>query len=152
MIPPTRNSLGTLLVHLREAGYRITTPRRLVLEILLDNPHGHCHYSLEMVAQELAARGIDLDVTTVYRILQWLKDAGVIAQTDLGEGHDVYSLAGLAPHHHLVCLHCHAIVEVEDTLFDPLRATLLERFHFQPRIEHFAVFGLCEVCAKQAPD
>ncbi len=140
-------SIETLLARLRETGYRITTPRRLVLETLLDNPHGHCHYSLEMVAHDVAARGIDLDVTTVYRILQWLKEAGVVAQTDLGEGHAIYSLVGTTAHHHLICLNCQHIVEVDDALFEPLRVALQQDHHFKPRIEHFAVFGLCEVCA-----
>jgi Fur family ferric uptake transcriptional regulator len=142
-------TLAALIERLREHGYRITTQRRLVLETLLEsNREAHHHFSCEDVTQRLVARGIDLDTATVYRILQWLKEADVVAQTDLGQGHDVYSLLGDIPHHHLICLHCGAVIEADDDPFEPLRESLRERYGFQARIEHFAIFGLCADCAR----
>ena len=145
--PPV--TLASLIERLRTQGYRITTQRRLVLEVLLEaGCEAHCHFSHEDVTQRLEARGIDLDATTVYRILQWLKAAGIVAQTDLGEGHDVYSLLGEVPHHHLICLNCGAVIDAGDEPFEPLRAALEAQYGFQARIEHFAIFGLCADCAK----
>jgi Fur family ferric uptake transcriptional regulator len=136
----------TLLASLRRDNpdARITAPRRLVLEVLLTDRGGH--YTCEGVAQAVAARGIVLDQSTVYRILQWLKDVGVVSQTDLGTGSDVYTLVTGPMHHHLVCLHCGAIIDLDDALFDCLRETLAQQYHFRPRIEHFAIFGTCEAC------
>ena len=151
---PQPPALPALIERLREHGYRITTQRRLVLETLLEpgrETHQH-HFSCEDVTQRLVARGIDLDAATVYRILQWLKEADVVAQTDLGEGHDVYSLLSDTPHHHLICLRCGAVIEAGDAPFEPLRESLRAQYGFVARIEHFAIFGLCPACAKLAQD
>ncbi len=144
-------SLPALLDHLRAHGYRITAQRQIVLETLLARQGQHHHFSCEEVTQAVNARGLPLDTTTVYRILQWLKEANVIAQTDVGAGHDVYSLVGEHPHHHLICLRCGRVLDVDDDLFGPLRAALEKRHGFQARIEHFAIFGLCKNC-QTAPD
>ena len=144
--------LSALLERLRTSGYRITAQRQIVLETLLESQGQHRHLSCEEVTQAVNARGLPLDSTTVYRILQWLKEADVIAQTDVGEGHDVYSLVGEHPHHHLICLNCERVIDVDDALFAPLRAALLEQHGFRARIEHFAIFGLCAGCAEQESD
>ncbi|MBN2470398.1 MAG: transcriptional repressor [Anaerolineae bacterium] len=144
-------SLPVLLDHLRAHGYRITAQRQIVLETLLARQGEHHHFSCEEVTQAVNARGMPLDGTTVYRILQWLKEANVIAQTDVGAGHDVYSLVGEHPHHHLICLHCRRVLDVGDDLFAPLRAALQERYGFQARIEHFAIFGVCAACSATPP-
>ncbi|GAB4572558.1 MAG: Fur family transcriptional regulator [Anaerolineae bacterium] len=138
----------TLLERLRAGGYRITAQRRMVLEVLLAYRGTHHHLSCEQITQAVNARGLALDATTVYRILQWLKEAQVVAQTDVGLGYDVYSLVEEHPHHHLICLNCHATLEADDTLFTALREQLAARYGFQARIEHFAIFGLCAQCAE----
>ncbi|MBN2470202.1 MAG: transcriptional repressor [Anaerolineae bacterium] len=140
--------LDELVTQLRAAGYRITPQRRIVLEALLDQRGTHLHLSLDDIMQALEARDVHLDPVTVYRILQWLKDEHLIAQTDLGAGHDVYSWIGERPHHHLICLNCGREIIVDDSLFTPLREALLKDYHFEARIEHFAIFGLCADCAE----
>ncbi len=146
--PP--ESLEALIAGLQARGYRMTTPRRLVLEVLFQ-PAEHAHYSCSAVTQALQERGVSLDAVTVYRILQWLKDVDVVAQTDLGEGYDVYSLVARR-HHHLICLKCRQTIEVDDAIFDPLREVLLKQYDFLPRLDHFAIFGLCARCREaEAP-
>ncbi|MCZ7542627.1 MAG: transcriptional repressor [Anaerolineae bacterium] len=140
------SDLDRLLDELRQRrpSTRITTQRRLVLEALMADPARH--HTCEDVAAAVAQHGVKLDQSTVYRILQWLKNAGVVSQTDLGSGSDVYALAGHPPHHHLVCLHCGAIIDVDDAIFAGLRRTLQLAYRFEPRIEHFAIFGMCQAC------
>lgn len=145
------HTLEALLDRLRAGGYRITAQRRIVLETLLERQAEHCHLSCEEVTQVVNARGLALDGTTVYRILQWLKEADLVAQTDVGAGHDVYSLVGATPHHHLICLRCGRVLDVDDALIAPLRAALRQEHGFEARIEHFAIFGLCRACAAQQP-
>jgi Fur family ferric uptake transcriptional regulator len=139
-------SLEALLADLRrrDPHVRITAQRRLVLEALLAEASGH--HTCEDVARAVAVRGIVLDQSTVYRILQWLKDIGIVAQTDLGTGSDVYSLVLGRPHHHLVCLECGAITDIDDSLFDTVREKLKRVHSFHPRIEHSAIYGTCGAC------
>jgi Fur family ferric uptake transcriptional regulator len=131
-------------LRVRMPNARITAQRRLVIDVMLADPNGH--YTCEDVAKAVAARGVKLDLSTVYRILQWLKGAGVVSQTDLGLGSDVYSLVTSRTHHHLVCLECGQITDIDDSIFAGLRRALQLAYHFTPRIEHFAIFGYCHDC------
>jgi Fur family ferric uptake transcriptional regulator len=134
---------------LREKGHRITLPRRWTLKVLLQEDK---HLTCEEVQAHLAEQDMRINTASIYRALQWLKQNGIVAQTDLGTGAAVYSLVGSHPHHHLVCLNCEGIIDAPDDLFDALRERLLRDYHFQARIDHFAIFGLCEHCQDEETD
>lgn len=133
----------------KSSGERLTLPRRLVIAALCQQP-GHATVA-DLQARILAAEGgHDLPAPTVYRALQWLKGLGIVSQTDIGAAGVVYELVTQPCHHHLVCLNCGALVDLDDAYFAPLRASLRCDYGFAARIEHMAVFGLCAACA--APD
>jgi Fur family ferric uptake transcriptional regulator len=135
--------LEETLNNLRAKGHRITMPRRWTLKVLLQEGE---HLTCEQVQAHLAEQDMRINTASVYRALQWLKENGIVAQTDLGIGADVYSLVGSCPHHHLVCLNCDEIIDAPNDLFDDLRERLLRDYNFRARIDHFAIFGLCESC------
>jgi len=134
-----------LTAALKARGERLTLQRRLVLDLLCDTSD---HLTVGDLTQQLDARGAPLPETTIYRILQWLKDAGVVSQTDLGQRGIVYQIVGGPPHHHLVCLACGALIEIEDALVEPLREAVRNAHDFEPRIDHMAIFGLCADCRR----
>ncbi len=136
-------STADIVARIRARGERLTIQRRMVIEALCE--HGG-HLAVQDVQGHLAAHGSPVSEATVYRILQWLKDLGLVSQTDLGHKGIVYQVIAEHPHHHLVCLNCGAIIDVEDGLFDALRATLRRDYGFEPRIDHMAIFGLCRDC------
>jgi Fur family transcriptional regulator, ferric uptake regulator len=139
-------SSETIIERLREQGIRLTIQRQLVIEVLCQH---NDHLLIQDVQQFLLQKGVDLNETTVYRILQWLKNLGIVSQTDLGQSGVAYQLMGEEPHHHLVCLSCGKIITVDNSLFLPLSNTLRTQFGFEPRIDHMAIFGLCSVCQQQ---
>lgn len=132
---------------LRQRGERLTIQRRLVIEALCDDPD---HQSVQAIQERLRARGMRLTEPTVYRIVQWLKELGLVSQTDLGQSGIVYQLIGDRPHHHLVCLACGRVIDVDDGVMDALRATLRQDYDFEPRIDHMAFFGLCRDCRERS--
>ena len=132
-----------LLDSLRARGERLTLSRRHVIEVLCEHPD---HLTVQDVQGYLERQSIDLNETTIYRVLQWLKDVGIVSQTDLGRSEYVYQLIGPHVHHHLVCLHCGAVIDVDDSVIAPLRATLRAEYDFEPRIDHMAIFGICARC------
>jgi Fur family transcriptional regulator, ferric uptake regulator len=74
-------------------------------------------------AQQLHAglrdRGAAVGVTTVYRTLQLLADAGEVDQMRLPGGEQLYRRCShTRHHHHLVCRSCGATVEVEDPVIE----------------------------------
>lgn len=141
-------STDTIIQKLRERGERVTIQRRMVLDALCENAD---HLTVLDVQQRLARQGADLTETTVYRILQWLKDLEIVSQTDLGQRGIVYQVIGLRPHHHLVCLNCDMVMDMDDSVIESLRAHLRRAFNFEPRIEHMAFFGLCRDCLESSP-
>jgi Fur family ferric uptake transcriptional regulator len=138
-------TLDMVLEQLRQKGERLTLQRRLVIEALCHQP-GH-----RTLANLCAQLQTDLPEPTVYRILQWLKDLGMISQTDMGESGVVYELVTTPPHHHLICLNCGRVIEVEDRLLVDLRKRLRDEFTFEPRIEHMAIYGYCVHCQARIP-
>lgn len=141
--------LDQIIELLRHKGERITAPRRWTLRILLEQ---RGHLTIEQIHQQLTMHGVHADEATVYRTLQWLKDHGIVAQTDVGQGADVYSLLDEEPHHHLICLNCGETINADDEIFASLRDQLAERYGFHPRIEHLAIFGLCDRCHQEMLD
>ncbi len=128
---------------LRQRGERLTLPRRLVIDVLC---HSSEHLTLNDIQEQLQHDEYQLSEPTVYRILQWLKNQGIVSQTDLGHSRVVYQLIGGMPHHHLVCLQCGRVVTLDDSYLDPLRDNIRQYHDFEPRIDHMAVFGLCAEC------
>jgi Fur family ferric uptake transcriptional regulator len=133
----------TIIEQLQSKGHRMTVPRRWIIRVLCEADH---HLTVEDVHHRLAENDIEVDEATVYRTLQWLKENEAVSQTDIGQGADVYCLIGDQPHHHLICLSCNHIIDVSDDLFADMREMLMEKYHFAPRIDHFAIFGLCGEC------
>lgn len=141
-------SFQQLIDTLREQGHRITTPRRWTLKVLVEEGG---HLTSEQVHRRLLEHEIDVDEATVYRTLQWLADNRIVTRTNLGLGADVFSIYG-QPHHHLICVRCHAISEVDDALFTELRERIAQQYDFTPQMDHFAIFGLCRECQHSASE
>jgi Fur family ferric uptake transcriptional regulator len=142
-------STHQVIERLHDRGVRLTMQRRLVIEALCE--HGG-HMGVHDVQQYLRHHGADLNDTTVYRILQWLKDLGVVSQTDLGRTGLAYQLVGDEPHHHLVCLSCGRIIDVDNRLIEPLIEQVRRQYGFEPRVDHMAIFGWCRDCLAERRD
>ncbi len=128
---------------LRARGERLTPQRLLVLDALRA---GHGHLTAEAVHARVRSTYPYVNLATIYRTLNWLKEQGLISETDLGGGQVEYEYIAERRHHHLVCLHCGQIEEFGDDVVAPLAATLRERWGFAPRLDHLAVFGACRHC------
>ncbi|WP_410673407.1 Fur family transcriptional regulator [Amycolatopsis sp. cmx-4-68] len=91
-------------------GRRSTRQRAAVVELLstVDD-----FRSAQELHDELRKRGDGIGLTTVYRTLQSLSEAGEIdvLRTDSGEA--IYRRCSAHHHHHLVCRLCGRTVEVE---------------------------------------
>jgi Fur family ferric uptake transcriptional regulator len=132
-----------IVEYLKHLGERITMPRRAVIQALCELGG---HQTTQSIEQHLDAQGISVPEPTVYRVLQWLKDLALVSQTDLGHSGTVYELLSTPPHHHLICLICGHVQNLDDSALTPLRSHLQEAYGFEPRIDHMAIFGVCQKC------
>lgn len=150
---PLQERATAEVLHAR--GARLTPQRLLILETI---QAGSGHQTAEAIYERVRAQYPYINLATVYRTLAWLKEQGVVTETDLGAGQAEYEFLGDRRHHHLVCLHCGHRQEFADELVEPLARALRERHGFAPRMDHFAVFGICQGCqgaettAPTAPD
>ncbi|MGH3916000.1 MAG: Fur family transcriptional regulator [Pseudonocardiaceae bacterium] len=125
-------------------GLRSTRQRTAVTRLLDDTEDFR---SAQEIHEQLRRSGEGIGLTTVYRTLQTLADAGEIdvLRTDSGEA--VYRRCSAHHHHHLVCRHCGRTVEVEGPTVE-LWAEKVATEHAFTDISHTVeIFGTCAPCA-----
>jgi Fur family ferric uptake transcriptional regulator len=103
-------------------------------------------------AQELHAalreRGEGIGLTTVYRALQALADAGQVDVLRTTEGEASYRRCSSGHHHHLVCRGCGRTVEVEGPAVERW-ADKVAAEHGYADISHtLEIFGTCQDCQR----
>jgi Fur family ferric uptake transcriptional regulator len=107
----------------RDRGVKLTGQRRLVLDVLdaaTDHPCTH------EIHRRVLGRDRRIGVATVYRTLNRLVAAGIVARHVFRDGKARYERCGRAPHPHLIDLATGEIVEVDD---EGLAARLEEEAH-----------------------
>lgn len=139
------NTFTQIVEQVREHGERLTPQRRMVIQALCESAE---HMTIHDIWQTTHAYDPTAPIPepTIYRIVQWLKDLGIVSQTDLAGSGVVYQLVSTPPHHHLICLKCNRMINFDDQLFASLRQELLKQHQFQARIEHMAIYGWCADC------
>lgn len=145
-MPSHPRSESELRATLRRAGLRATPQRLLVLATLTQHQG---HLTAEAIASRVQANDPLVNLSTIYRTLDRLVERGLVVVTDLGEGVREFELLESPPHHHLICQRCGTAVEIDD-VFAPLRGELRDRYGFDARLDHFAIFGACQTCREAA--
>ncbi|RMF40546.1 MAG: transcriptional repressor [Anaerolineae bacterium] len=126
--------------YLRSRGYRIT-PQRIAILGVLEGAQGHLTPAEVLSQARTALPG--LTEPTVYRTLDFLVSEGVILRT-FSSGDVVYELA--APHHHLVCRSCGAMMEIAPEAFQGLYERLQAETGYLVDEAHLTLSGYCPQC------
>jgi Fur family transcriptional regulator, ferric uptake regulator len=132
-----------ILGELRRRGGRVTTPRRAVLDVLLEHRD---HITADEVAAAVQERHPEVHLSTVYRALDAFEQLGVVTHVHLGHGRAIYHLTDEI-HHHAVCEACGDVVELPADVFDDLQRRLQREHGFRADAHHFALVGQCARCA-----
>jgi Fur family ferric uptake transcriptional regulator len=136
--------LSAAVGELRAQGTRITTARVAILEVLSAS---EAHLSADDVAQAVNALQPRVHRATVYRTLDSLVAAGLVAHTHLGHGTAVYHLT-TTPHAHCQCQRCETIIDVPRSVLRSVSSRLLDDYGFNLDTGHSALLGLCKRCAE----
>lgn len=94
---------------LRDAGLRATGGRIALLEALQSSPHSDA----ESVLNTLKRDSPRLSVQSVHNMLRDLSDAGLLRRIEPAGSPARYERRTGDNHHHLVCISCGAIVDVD---------------------------------------
>jgi Fur family ferric uptake transcriptional regulator len=133
-----------LVEALRSRGLRLTAQRQLVLDAVRKLGHATPDDIHGAVAEVVSG----VNITTVYRTLELLEDLRLVTHTHLTHGPPTYHAVGDDRHVHLVCRECQGVTEVEPALFDQVATRVLAEYGFTADVEHLALFGVCQECAR----
>ena len=102
--------------------------------------------SAQQLHDLLRHQGESVGLTTVYRSLQGLAEAGEVDLLVTDDGETVYRRCSPEHHHHLVCRSCGRTVEITGPAVESW-ADAVAREHGFTEISHtLEVFGLCADC------
>lgn len=104
------------------------------------------HINAEEIYGQVVARYPRVNISTVYRTLELLKQLGMIYEMDLGGGRVGYHPEDKGHHHHLICRECGSVIDINESALFSVKAILLQAFNFDADLRHLAIFGLCEKC------
>ena len=94
----------------------------------------------------LSERGHQVGLSTVYRTLQALADAGEIDALRTETGESIYRRCSATHHHHLVCRSCGATVEVEGPTVESWTRSVAEAHGYSDVSHTLEIFGTCGDC------
>ncbi|HEY7100053.1 MAG TPA: transcriptional repressor [Mycobacteriales bacterium] len=96
---------------------------------------------------DLRGSGDAVGLTTVYRHLQSLADAGAVDMLRSPDGESVYRICGTGHHHHLVCRACGRTVEVEGREVERWTRQVADAEGFVDVDHTVEIIGTCAGCA-----
>jgi Fe2+ or Zn2+ uptake regulation protein len=135
---------GERLQHaLRSAGRRLTSQRRLILQVL-EKSNGHL--DADTLYEQVKARDRSVSLATVYRTLAVLKEIGLVEEHRLGEDHGHYEVVRQESHYHFTCLHCGKVIEFDTALVAQIEQELCEQRDVRVTNTHLHVSGYCTQC------
>lgn len=136
-----------LTARLRNAGYKLTPPRRAVLEVIQQEGE---HLNPNEILRQAQAIHPQTGRATVYRTLELLTELGIVRPIYVGEHGPTYIRAE-GGHHHLVCSQCGAIVDFDQCVADGMERELEVKFGFEIRSHLLEFYGICQSCRGQRP-
>jgi Fe2+ or Zn2+ uptake regulation protein len=131
-----------LLDDLRDQGFKITSPRHLVIERVAGRDEN-------FTAEELAAELAPIGRATVYRTLKLLLDQGLICRVVLSDGAVCYRASHRGHHHHLVCVSCGATEDVHLTDVENVIDGVRSATDYEIVGHRIEVYGFCPTCKQR---
>ena len=143
---PSARATGVseLAARLRRQSRKVTGPRQAILGILRRHPHP---LSIREIFSELGSG--DCDLATVYRSMHLLEEMGMVKRFHFGRGGARFELLEEGDdghHHHLVCVQCSQVVEIEDCFPTELEQRIARRNGFKSVTHHLEYFGVSPGC------
>ena len=121
-----------------------STRQRTAVARLLEDTEGF--RSAQEIHEKLRHRGEGIGLTTVYRTLQSLAEAGEIDVLRTASGEAVYRRCSSHHHHHLVCRHCGRTIEVEGPTVETWAEQIAATHNFTDITHTVEISGRCPDC------
>jgi Fe2+ or Zn2+ uptake regulation protein len=135
-------------LRLQETGGRLTSQRRLIVQILENlNSHPTAEELHELVKEYDAS----VHLSTVYRTLRWLEEEGLVSARVFNDELRQERFDPVAPteHYHFLCVNCKKVIEFNTLLVNAIKAQF--ELHTGAMVETGSVilYGVCADCRSQ---
>lgn len=127
---------------LKQAGYKLTAPRKAVIEVLEKEQEHLSHNQILEKGQEIYPK---LSRATVYRTMELLVGLNLVRPLYLSEPTQRF-ISTVGGHHHLVCSGCGVIYEFGQCGAAELAKELSAQYGFRIQSHLLEFHGLCQDC------
>ena len=129
---------------LRKHGLKVTKNRLLMLRIL---DQEHDFLSADDLYLKIKAMDRDLSLSTVYRSMESLVDAGIVSTVNLDTSKQtLYELSHTEHAHHLICMSCHKIIHVHECPMGSFEDKIAKAHQFDVTDHKLELYGYCSEC------
>lgn len=123
-------------------GLKVTPQRAAIYQALAESTS---HPTADDVYQHVARDFPMISRNTVYYTLSALKTAGLVKEVNYWHDRARFD-ANVAPHHHLICLGCRSIVDIESHSLNRLAHSREIPSEFQVVHHQVVFYGYCRGC------
>jgi Fur family ferric uptake transcriptional regulator len=95
--------------NLKQAGLKVTYPRKRILEILQRKRNRHL--TADDIYRSLVEANEEIGLATVYRVLNQFEGAGLVEKHNFESGQAFYELDSGEHHDHMVCIETGKVIE-----------------------------------------
>lgn len=132
--------------NIRTAGLKVTAQRLAILGTLQDAPHSSAERILAVVREQLPA----ISAQAVYGILSAFTEAGLARRLEPAGSPALYESRVGDNHHHLVCIRCGTIRDVDCVIGQAPCLTPSDDSGFTVLAAEVTFSGICSSCRQQA--
>ena len=127
---------------LEDTGYRLTAPRRAVLDAIAGS-------NRPFTIEELSERLPDIGRATVFRTIKLLQELDIVCRVPLEDGGIRYERSRSGRHHHhLICSECGSVTEFSDPILDEAIEQNAETASFELDGHSTELYGRCAPCQR----
>lgn len=129
-------------------GHNVTSARKRIAEKVFGTED---HFDVTTIWEKMREES-NISLSTTYRTVELLLDAGLIREVDLGGSCSYYEhVLHRKQHGHMICINCDRVYEFS---LQELQTTIekeAEKINFDQQYFKLQVFGYCEDCANKKP-
>ncbi len=141
------NRIERIKKQLHSQSYKLTPQREATVRVLLE--HEEDHLSAEDVYLLVKEKAPEIGLATVYRTLELLTELKVVDKINFGDGVARYDLRQEGAehfHHHLVCVECGAVDEIQEDLLGDVEKIVESDWNFKIKDHRLTFHGICHRC------
>jgi Fur family transcriptional regulator, ferric uptake regulator len=129
---------------LSQNGYKLTSQRKLVYDIFIN--HKNKYLCASEVYDYARKKSSSAGLTTIYRTIDILLSVGIIQKMPIEADESYYILASKGHKHHIVCVNCRQVCEIDTCMIDQMSESITTDTGFSITGHKLIVYGVCAKC------